>query len=224
MVSVPKEIMSGFVVLLPMRDVPVGQMEFYKKWLRYYYDFSQKYLHEQDNAVKVRLFLEKLKSKGQTVAQCQQAAHAVALYFEIMSRNTPGSPVTATRNHAESTAPSISPNLPELQVNGQRFTGPGNGIRPAQYNVAAYQEKSDSPEWDEVMEKLAAEIKVRHYSRKTLQTYAKWSRSFQRFLKSKPPSELTTEDVKDYLTFLAVKCHVAASIQNQAFNSLVTAD
>ncbi|MRR56359.1 MAG: hypothetical protein EG822_17975 [Deltaproteobacteria bacterium] len=34
---------------------------------------------------------------------------------------------------------------------------------------------------------LAAEIKVRHYSRKTLKTYANWSRQFQRFLKNKSP-------------------------------------
>ncbi|HEY6871790.1 MAG TPA: integron integrase [Geobacteraceae bacterium] len=71
------------------------------------------------------------------------------------------------------------------------------------------------------MAKLAAEIKVRHYSRKTLQTYAKWSRQFQRFLKNKPPEELSTADVKEYLTYLAVKCNVAASTQNQAFNSLL---
>ncbi|HMN13271.1 MAG TPA: integron integrase [Bellilinea sp.] len=71
------------------------------------------------------------------------------------------------------------------------------------------------------MAKLAAEIKVRHYSRKTLQTYAKWCRQFQRFLKNKPPVELTTADVKEYLTWLAVKCNVAASTQNQAFNSLL---
>jgi Phage integrase, N-terminal SAM-like domain len=58
---------------------------------------------------------------------------------------------------------------------------------------------------------MAAEIKVRHYSRKTLKTYANWSRLFQRFLKDKSPLELTTADVKEYLTFLAVKCHVAAS-------------
>jgi len=64
---------------------------------------------------------------------------------------------------------------------------------------------------------MADEIKVRHYSRKTLQTYALWSRQFQRFLKNKPPQELSTADVKEYLTFLAVKCHVAASTQNQAF-------
>ena len=68
---------------------------------------------------------------------------------------------------------------------------------------------------------MAAEIKVRHYSRKTLITYAKWSRHFQRFLKSKQPPELSTEDVKSYLSYLAVQCKVAASTQNQAFNSLL---
>jgi integron integrase len=48
-----------------------------------------------------------------------------------------------------------------------------------------------------------------------------WSRQFQRYLKNKPPQELSTADVKDYLTYLAVKCHVAASTQNQAFNSIL---
>jgi hypothetical protein len=90
-----------------------------------------------------------------------------------------------------------------------------------QYCPAGYEEKTDSPEWDEVLVAMAAEIKVRHYSRKTLKTYALWSRQFQRFLKNKSPQELTTADVKEYLTFLAVKCNVAASTQNQAFNSLL---
>ena len=72
-----------------------------------------------------------------------------------------------------------------------------------------------------VVAELAAEIKVRHYSRKTLKTYANWSRRFQRFLKNKPPQDLSTADVKEYLTYLAVKCNVAASTQNQAFNSLL---
>jgi site-specific recombinase XerD len=72
-----------------------------------------------------------------------------------------------------------------------------------------------------VLEALAAEIKVRHYSRRTLKTYALWSRQFQRFLKNKPPDGLTSSDVKEYLTYLAVKCKVAASTQNQAFNSLL---
>jgi integron integrase len=93
--------------------------------------------------------------------------------------------------------------------------------RRSQYTDAGYQERSASQEWDKVLEIMAAEIKVRHYSRKTLKTYALWSRNFQSFLKNKPPGELTTEDVKEYLSFLAVKCRVAASTQNQAFNSLL---
>jgi len=86
------------------------------------------------------------------------------------------------------------------------------------YTEAGYRILSDSTEWDELLAKLAAEIKVRHYSRKTLKTYANWSRQFQRFLKNKLPAELSTADVKDYLTFLAVNCRVAASTQNHAFN------
>jgi integron integrase len=91
----------------------------------------------------------------------------------------------------------------------------------SQYCAAGYEEKSESPEWDAELAKLAAEIKVRHYSRKTLKTYAQWARKFQRFLRNKPPQELSTADVKEYLTHLAVKCNVAASTQNQAFNSLL---
>jgi hypothetical protein len=45
-----------------------------------------------------------------------------------------------------------------------------------------YPVKSDSPEWDAAIAELAAEIKTRHYSRKTLKTYAHWSRQFQRLL------------------------------------------
>lgn len=93
--------------------------------------------------------------------------------------------------------------------------------RRSQFMQAGYQEKSTSPDWDKVLETMTEEIKGRHYSRKTLQTYALWSRNFQRFLKDKPPHELTSADVKEYLAFLAVKCKVAASTQNQAFNSLL---
>jgi len=44
---------------------------------------------------------------------------------------------------------------------------------------------------------------------------------FQTFTKSKSPDLISTEDVKEYLTFLAVKRKVSASTQNQAFNALL---
>jgi integron integrase len=84
-----------------------------------------------------------------------------------------------------------------------------------------YVAESDSAEWDKTVAALASEIKTRHYSRKTLKIYAHWSRQFQRFLKNKPPHELSSTDVKEYLTYLAVQCNVSASTQNQAFNALL---
>jgi integron integrase len=205
MIFLPLHLISQYRTFCARRGVPEGAIADHMKWVRYFLDYCEKYQVSGDEAERTRLFLEKLLQKGQSEDKRRQAAWSVALYF-AMIRAGRGAVTLEQPGAALSDFPSAE---------ALRHS------RPSQYKVAGYQEKSDSPEWDEVMARLADEIKVRHYSRKTLQTYAKWSRSFQRFLKDKHPSELTTEDVKDYLTFLAVKCHVAASTQNQAFNSLL---
>jgi len=163
MVSVPHEIMTGFVALLSIRGIPQGQAEYYKKWLRYFYDFSANYLQEQERVAKVRLFLDKLKSKGQSSAQCQQAAHAVALYFELLDQNlestSSGNETVLTEASSQLSKPVPSASVQSEQLLHSEDLG---RLRPSQYFVAGYQEKSDSPEWDEVLGKLADEIKVRH--------------------------------------------------------------
>lgn len=75
--------------------------------------------------------------------------------------------------------------------------------------------------WKAEYAKLTDEIMVRHYSVSTLKTYKQWMGKFQTFTKSKPPETVTTDDVKNFLTFLAVEKGVAASTQNQAFNGLL---
>jgi len=75
--------------------------------------------------------------------------------------------------------------------------------------------------WVSVYDKLNSAIKVRHYSPKTLQAYRSWVRQFQAFTLSKAPELLGMEDVKAFLTALAVEKKVAASTQNQAFNALL---
>ncbi len=52
-------------------------------------------------------------------------------------------------------------------------------------------------------------------------TYSGWARKFQAFTETKDPTLLSTEDVKAFLTSLAVKRQVAASTQKQAFNALL---
>ncbi|GAB4367627.1 MAG: integron integrase [Calditrichia bacterium] len=75
--------------------------------------------------------------------------------------------------------------------------------------------------WGKIYTDLEIAIKVRHYSPKTYKTYAGWVRQFQRFTHEKAPDSLTQEDVKLFLTHLAVNRKVSSSTQNQAFNSLL---
>ncbi len=55
--------------------------------------------------------------------------------------------------------------------------------------------------WEAEYAALANEIKVRHYSLRTLNTYKGWVRKFQAFTKSKQPLSLSIDDVKAFLTF-----------------------
>ncbi|MBI4654752.1 MAG: phage integrase N-terminal SAM-like domain-containing protein [Nitrospirae bacterium] len=55
----------------------------------------------------------------------------------------------------------------------------------ARFNEWRCLAKSGFSAWDKVIDTLAAEIKTRHYSRKTLKTYADWSRKFQGYPRNK---------------------------------------
>jgi len=103
----------------------------------------------------------------------------------------------------------------------EKLRGRVKGVKAIIMNEWRCLKKSSSPAWDKIIETLAAEIKVRRYSRKTLKAYADWSRKFQSYLRNKTPDALTAADVKAYLTYLAVNCKVAASTQNHAFNALL---
>ncbi len=172
MIPVPHSVMDDYVVILRSREISPVCFEHYKKWLRYFYDFYTKYLDTDDKPEKVRLFLEKLRSKNQTPAQCQQAAHAISLYFEMQSLEM--QQVTHADEQIKEQTP-IAELLPSSSLSSES-SAPSAPIptfkqRQSQYSEAGYQEKSDSIEWDTVLEAMATEIKVRHYSRKTLQTY-----------------------------------------------------
>ena len=213
MLQIPTLLFTNFCAHLVTKGISPDRFQEYKKWLHFFLDFCEKYQIKSDNPLKLRLFIDKLKEKNQSFDQRRLAYHAVSLYFDMLKLEQVRS--------ADSTPAPVLHQEPREQIRMEVSKTEPNISRKAHYSEAGYQEKSDSLEWDTVLEAMATEIKVRHYSRKTLQTYAKWSRNFQRFLKNKPPAALTTVDVKEYLGFLAVKCKVAASTQNQAFNSLL---
>jgi integron integrase len=210
MLPVEDSVIRKYESILRERKIANNHFTDYKKWLRYFLDFQAKYPLSDSRTEQVQRFREKLRKKKQTEKQQNQAIHAVYLYFEMLQQDSQPSQISENveqQSYAVSASTRMTPTIADH--------------RKSSYVDAGYAVKSDSTEWDALLVALAAEIKVRHYSRKTLKTYANWSRRFQRFLKSKSPEELSTADVKDYLTYLAVKCQVAASTQNQAFNALL---
>lgn len=82
MLPIPENVLQQFNEVLKQRAVIESLQVHYRKWLRYFLDFSRKYSPPEAKSEQVRLFTEKLKSKKQTPQQCTQAAHAVSLFFE----------------------------------------------------------------------------------------------------------------------------------------------
>jgi integron integrase len=78
-----------------------------------------------------------------------------------------------------------------------------------------------TPRADLILRGLENEIKLRHYSAKTLKTYSHWIRAFLRFVGERLREGLTSQDAKDFLSDLAFEEKVAAATQNQAFNALL---
>lgn len=86
-------------------------------------------------------------------------------------------------------------------------------------------EKSIDPkgslQWEQTLEDTKSAIRLRHFSLSTEKTYLGWIARFKTFLKDRDPQRLETNDMKNYLTHLALHGRVSASTQNQAFNALL---
>jgi integron integrase len=106
----------------------------------------------------------------------------------------------------------------EIQNSPSRARTTTEPISERSQNLATERSGLD---WPAVYKKLESAIKVRHYSAKTFTSYRSWTRKLQGFTRGRDPAALTTDDVKAFLSFLAVERHVAASSQNQAFNALL---
>lgn len=72
-----------------------------------------------------------------------------------------------------------------------------------------------------LLERLSQVIRLRHYSYRTEQAYAFWTKRFVYFHKLRHPAEMGEAEVADFLSFLALDRNVAVATQDQALNALV---
>jgi integron integrase len=72
-----------------------------------------------------------------------------------------------------------------------------------------------------LLDQVRHATRVRHLSYRTEQAYVYWIKRFILFHNKRHPSEMDETYVSEFLTFLAVKRHVAASTQNQALSAIL---
>jgi len=72
-----------------------------------------------------------------------------------------------------------------------------------------------------ILEQVRHLMRMRHMSHKTERSYVAYMRDYILFHNKRHPKEMGVEEIRDYLSYLAVEKNVAASTQNVAFNALL---
>lgn len=72
-----------------------------------------------------------------------------------------------------------------------------------------------------LLDQVRSVMKVRHYSSRTEKAYLNWIIRFILFHNKRHPKEMGTEEIKNYINYLATKKQVSASTQNQAINAII---
>jgi hypothetical protein len=228
MIRIPGDVQKDFEKIMDQESIPRWLRGFYLKWLRYYFDFCRKYQHEVWDGESLHPFITKLTEKRQPAHLKQQASNAITLFYKkCHNSQAPGKQLkTSDPNNLLRTASSKGSSNTESDTYLKSTVMGGDKVNLTR-NIEPPDEDVDSDnrirnaDWTSIFEGLKQETSIRHYSPKTLRAYAGWARQFQTFTKSKPPRLLSSADVKDFLTFLAVDRCVSASSQNQAFNALL---
>lgn len=72
-----------------------------------------------------------------------------------------------------------------------------------------------------ILDKVREAVQVRHYSRRTEQTYTDWVKRFSHFYSNQNLLEMGEKEINAFLSHLAVNEHISASTQTQALCAIV---
>jgi integron integrase len=93
-------------------------------------------------------------------------------------------------------------------------------VEPSAF-VALTDSSSVTPEFSQWLDKLVVQIRVRHFSIRTEQTYSHWVKRFLRSFPKHDVSRLGKAEVEHFLSDLAVRRNVSVSTQSLALTALV---
>ena len=155
MLAIPSALQAQFEEYLRNKAIPNSLQGAYKKWLRYYLDFCQKYHFPPIHKDSLPHFIRKLQEKKQTKIQQK--------HFSI--REATGRPIQYEKvipPLSRDSAPSLSAYSSSHTVSpsGKASAEPQNVIASASVQT----KRGNGASWKAEYSRLADEIHVRHYS------------------------------------------------------------
>lgn len=186
-----------------------GVLPHYDRWVRLYLNYQKSNPKVENPVEKFLAAFEKWHEEWKV----KQARHALQLYSYFMARRTtlgdtragplpheadPSSPCPA---HAPLVARPASPSLSPAQARPEKMP--------------------TTTQWANVETAVSRLMRLRQMSYRTEKSYLSWIFRFRSFVREKPCSALTENDLKDFLSYLAVEKRVAAATQKLAFNALL---
>jgi len=178
MIDIPPKIASTYNGFLVKKGIPQNLHSFYRKWLRYYLDFCQKYTSGQTSENSLSAFISELRDKKQSEFMKKQARHAVVVFHEMEV----GSPKSAGREGE------LGAGMPEKNatvIKQDKLNRAGRkdnafwlkGGKKLAAGESAIKKKTGA-DWTGLYNELERAIKIRHYSPRTLQSYRNYVRQF----------------------------------------------
>lgn len=105
----------------------------------------------------------------------------------------------------------------ESKIDSAAYTGYTGGTR-----VPLAGGKPPAPQRQpRLMDQMRNEMRSRHYSRRTVETYCAWARRFIFFHKLRHPKDMGEAEINKFLSCLAIEGKISASTQNQALSALL---
>lgn len=101
------------------------------------------------------------------------------------------------------------------------YNGVGQRRQPPPVHGPEHASLAARVNWDTLEEKLIRLIRLRHLAYSTEKTYLSWVRRFRAFFLDRELGDLSGDDLKCFLSHLALERNVSAATQKQAFNALL---
>jgi integron integrase len=195
---------ARFQKIFRRANVSGSDAEWFPMWLERYAQFLEK--REQAELIVDRElvldFLRSLLAQDVPAWQRCQAVQSIICYRSEVLKNQ-------------------YPVLEDLEATLSRRAD-SEGRRPDDFGARSAQMPGRINENDpELIRRMRAELRTRHYSLRTESAYIGWVERFLRFCGSETLAGVGENQIKEFLSDLAVKSNVAASTQNQAFNALL---